>query len=161
MTGLMMVTRWRQFFSTVCGLLAGLCLTGMLLLTVADVVLRSMFNYPLRGVYELVELLLAGTFFLALPAVFLRDENILVNTIDDLVPRIVPILKRIALVLAVAVFVIMTWQGWIAARDSLEFHDVTADLGLPRFWHWIFVLAGLVGATLAALYMAIRGEGRA
>ena len=51
-------------------------LAAMMLLTVADVALRGAFNRPLRGVYELVELLLAGTFFLALPAVFLRDEHI-------------------------------------------------------------------------------------
>lgn len=139
-------------------MLAALCLAGMLLLTVADVVLRSLLNFPVRGVYELIELLLAGTFFLALPAVFLRDDNILVNTIDDFAPRLVPPLKRVALLLAVCVFVVMTWQGWIAARDSLEFNDMTADLGLPRFWHWIFVLAGLIGATLAAFFMMVRRE---
>ena len=55
----------------------------MMLLTVADVTLRASFNLPIRGVYELVELLLAATFFVALPAVFLRDENIVVNSIDD------------------------------------------------------------------------------
>jgi TRAP-type C4-dicarboxylate transport system permease small subunit len=152
------VNRWRDRCSTLCGLLAAVCLAGMLLLTVADVALRSLLNLPLRGVYELVELLLAGTFFLALPAVFLRDDNILVNTIDEFAPRVVPVLKRIALLLAVCVFVVMTWQGLLAARDSLEFNDVTADLGLPRFWHWIFVLAGLIGATLAAFFMMVRRE---
>ena len=75
----------------------------MMLLTVADVVLRASFNYPMRGVFELIELLLAGTFFLALPAVFLRDENILVNSIDDFAPRCVPFLKRFAELLAVVV----------------------------------------------------------
>lgn len=152
------MNRWRDRCSRLCGLLAALCLAGMLLLTVADVVLRSLLNFPVRGVYELIELLLAGTFFLALPAVFLRDDNILVNTIDDFAPRLVPPLKRVALLLAVCVFVVMTWQGWIAARDSLEFNDMTADLGLPRFWHWIFVLAGLIGATLAAFFMMVRRE---
>ncbi len=122
----------------------------MLLLTVADVVLRTFFDYPLRGVYELIELMLAGTFFLALPCVFLRDDNILVNTIDDIVPRIVPLLKRIALVLSVAIFVV--WSGRAGPRPgiSYEFHDVTADLALPRFWHWTIVLVGMVVAALAA-----------
>ena len=40
----------------------------------------------------------------------------------------------------------MAWQGFIAARDSIEFHDVTADLGLPRVLHWIAVLVGVIGA---------------
>lgn len=152
--------RWRDRISQVCGLIAAVCLTAMLLLTVADVVLRATSNFPIRGVYDLVELLLAGTFFFALPCVFLRDDNIVVNSIDDLAPRWVPTLKRAALVLAVVVLAVMAWQGWIAARDSYAFHDVTADLGLPRFWHWSALLIGVIGSGLAALTMALRrGDG--
>lgn len=150
--------RWGNFASTICGVVAAVFLLGMLVLTVADVVLRTFFNYPLRGVYELIELMLAGTFFLALPCVFLRDDNILVNTIDEIWPRIVPFLKRFALLLSVAVFVVLVWQGWSAAWDSYEFHDVTADLGLPKFWHWTIVLAGMSLAALAALFMLFRRD---
>ena len=150
--------RWGDRISLFCGLVASVFLTGMLLLTVADVLLRDVFGYALRGVYELIELMLAGTFFLALPCVFLRDDNILVNTIDEYFPKIVPFLSRVALLLSVAVFAVLVWQGWFAAKDSFEFHDVTADLGLPRFWHWTIVLVGMVGAALAALFMFIRGD---
>ena len=150
--------RWRDLSSRVCGLIAAVFLTAMLLLTVADVVLRAAINLPIRGVYDLVELLLAGTFFFALPCVFLRDENIVVNSIDDLAPRFVQTLKRAALVLAIVVLAVMAWQGFVAARDSYEFHDVTADLGLPRFWHWLALLIGVIGAGIAALVMALRRE---
>lgn len=151
--------RWRERASTACGVIAAFFLAAMMLLTVADVVLRAAFNLPIRGVYELIELLLAWTFFLALPCVFLRDENIVVNSIDDMAPRIVPALKRAACVLAAIVLAVMAWQGFIAARDSVEFNDVTADLGLPRFWHWTAVLIGVVGSTIAALVMAFRRRG--
>lgn len=144
--------------STICGVVAAVFLLGMLVLTVADVVLRTFFNYPLRGVYELIELMLAGTFFLALPCVFLRDDNILVNTIDEIWPRIVPLLKRFALILSVLTFAVLVWQGWSAAWDSYEFHDVTADLGLPKFWHWSIVLFGMSLAALAALFMLFRRD---
>jgi TRAP-type C4-dicarboxylate transport system permease small subunit len=150
--------RWGHIASTICGVVAAAFLLGMLLLTVADVVLRSFFDYPLRGVYELIELMLAGSFFIALPCVFLRDDNILVNTIDEIVPRIVPVLKRIALVLSVLTFAVLVWQGWSAAWDSYEFHDVTADLGLPKFWHWSIVLIGMTLGALAALFMLFRSD---
>jgi TRAP-type C4-dicarboxylate transport system permease small subunit len=150
------VKRWRDICSRICGLIAAGFLSAMLLITVADVVLRATVNLPIRGVYDLVELLLAGTFYFALPCVFLRDENIVVNSIDDLAPRWVPALKRAAQVLAVVVLAVMAWQGFIAAGDSLAFHDVTADLGLPRFWHWSALLIGVIGAALAALAMALR-----
>jgi hypothetical protein len=52
----------------------------------------------------------------------------------------------------------MAWQGLIAAGDSLEFNDVTADLGLPRFWHWLALLVGVIGAGVAALVMALRRD---
>jgi TRAP-type C4-dicarboxylate transport system permease small subunit len=132
----------------------------MMLVTVADVVLRAAFNAPIRGIYELVELLLAGTFFLALPAVFLRDDHILVNVIDDLAPRWVPMLRRLAAVFGVIILGIMAWQGFVEARDSYEFHDVTAELGLSRTWHWAAVLSGLVGSGIAALAMGLAREER-
>src|SRR6476660_5810650 len=121
--------RWRDFVSTTCGLIAAVFLAAMLLLTVADVTLRATFNLPIRGVYDLVELLLAAMFFVALPCVFLRDENIVVNSIDDLAPKLVPALKRIAELLAAVILVVLAWQGFLEARDSYEFNDVTADLG--------------------------------
>jgi TRAP-type C4-dicarboxylate transport system permease small subunit len=152
------VKRFGNIASVTCGVVAAVFLAGMLLLTVADVALRTFFNYPLRGVYELIELMLAGSFFLALPCIFLRDDNILVNTIDEITPRIVPALKRIALLLSVLTFAVLVWQGWDAAWDSYEFHDVTADLGLPRFWHWTIVLVGMSLAALAALFMLFRSD---
>jgi TRAP-type C4-dicarboxylate transport system permease small subunit len=154
------VERWRKLSSQVCGLLAALSLVAMMLVTVADVTLRAVFNTPIRGAYELVELLLAYTFFIALPAVFLRDENIVVNVIDDLRPRWVPLLKRFGAILAAVVLVVMAWQGWIAASDAIAFHDVTADLGLSRALHWVAVLAGVIGTAIAALAMAVFGNGR-
>jgi TRAP-type C4-dicarboxylate transport system permease small subunit len=131
-------------------------LAAMLLLTVADVTLRAAFNTPIRGTYELIELLLACTFFVALPAVFLRQEHIIVDVVDTLAPRWVPVLKRVAEALAVVILAVMAWQGWSAAADTLVFNDVTADLGLPKTLHWAALLAGLSVSGLAALTIVLR-----
>jgi TRAP-type C4-dicarboxylate transport system permease small subunit len=152
------VERWREVIARTCGIIAAVFLAVMMLVTVADVALRAAFNTPIRGVYELVELLLAYTFFMALPAVFLRDENIVVNSIDDLAPRWVPALKRFGLGLAVVVLSVIAWQGFIAARDAIAFNDQTADLGLSRGLHWIALLVGVIGAAIAALAMGLRRD---
>jgi TRAP-type C4-dicarboxylate transport system permease small subunit len=125
----------------------------MMLLTVADVVLRATANRPIRGMFELVELLLACTFFVALPAVFLRDDNLVVDVIDTLRPRWVPWLRRIAELVAIPVLVAMAWQGWEAAAETLVFNDVTSDLALHRLLYWVPVLFGLIGAAAVALAM--------
>ena len=125
----------------------------MMLLTVADVVLRAISNRPIRGTFEIIELLLACTFFLALPAVFLRDEHLLVDVIDPLAPRWVPRLRRFAEIIAIPVLATMAWEGWKAALETLVFNDVTSDLAIHRILYWIPVLFGLIGGALAAVVM--------
>ena len=152
------MTRVRAFAAKFCGWVAGLCVAAMMLLTVADIVLRALATKPIPGLLEIVELLLACSFFLALPATFLRDKHIVVDVIDAMAPRQVPLLKRISAALGVVVLALMAWQGWIAAKDSLLFGDVTFDLSLPRIIYWIPVLAGMMVAALAALVMAASGD---
>jgi TRAP-type C4-dicarboxylate transport system permease small subunit len=143
-----------------CGWLAGLFLVAMASLTVADVVLRALLNRPIHGVYELVELLLAGAIFSALPAVFLRDGNVVVDLVDHGWPRALPVLRRAAAVVSFCVVAAMGWCMVPRALDILEFGDVTADLALPRIWYWIPVLAGVFGAAAAALVMMLRTDRR-
>ena len=147
---------WRATVAALCGGLAGVFVAAMVLLTVADVVLRAIVNRPIRGSYELIELLLTCSFFFALPAAFLRDEHIVVDVIDSIVPARIPLLKRIGEVVAVVTLGVMAWQSWLVAADALAFGDVTSDLALPRILYWIPVLAGLIGSAIAALVMAVR-----
>jgi TRAP-type C4-dicarboxylate transport system permease small subunit len=142
--------------ATVCGGIASALLAAMMLLTVGDVLLRAIFNSPIRGTYELVELLLCGTFFVALPAVFLRDDHIVVDSIDRYAPRSVPWLRRGAGLIAVAMLLLMAWQGAIAARDAWSFGDVTADLSLPKILYRIPLLFGLAGGAAAAFWRILR-----
>lgn len=135
---------------------AAVCIAAMMLLTVADVALRALFNRPLHGTFELIELLLAGAFFFALPAAFLRDEHIVVDVVDRSLPRAVPWLRRIAAGIAVVLLAVLTWQGARAAYDTWTFGDVTMDLSLPRILYWIPVLVGLACATLAAAWTLVR-----
>ena len=149
---------WRSAAAAACGWVASAALAAIMLLTVADVLLRAILNHPIRGTLEIVELLLACSFFVALPATFLRDEHIVVDVVDGLAPRWVPLLKRLAGMLGMLLMAVMAWQGWIAARDSLMLNDVTSDLSLPMIWYWIPVLAGMIGGGLAAAAMLIQKE---
>jgi TRAP-type transport system small permease protein len=139
------------------GSLAAVPLVGMVLLTVADVLLRTFFDYPIRGMLELIELGLACTIFIALPAVFLRDEHLVVDVIDHLAPRpITRVLRLAGLLVSLAVLAMMAWHMIPAARNMLEFGDVTSDLSLPKIWYWIPVLFGVAASALACLALIAR-----
>ena len=129
----------------------------MVLLTVADVALRAVANRPIRGMVDLIELGLACTIFVALPAVFLRDEHLVVDVIDHVAPkRVVRWLDRFGAALSAFVLAVMAWHMLPLARDMHAFGDVTADLAIPKLWYWVPVLIGVIASILAALVFLFR-----
>jgi TRAP-type C4-dicarboxylate transport system permease small subunit len=134
---------------------ASLC--AMMLVTVADVVLRSLFKHPIVGTFDLVELFLVALIFLALPETFRREEHVVVDVIDHLVPeRTVALLRVLAALLAVLLLGLMLWHSLAPAYDTWRFGDQTLDLGLPRTIHWLPILLGSAVAVLVALMMLAR-----
>jgi TRAP-type C4-dicarboxylate transport system permease small subunit len=143
------------------GYLAAIFLAAMMLLTVADVLLRAFFSYPIQGMLELVELGLACTIFLALPAVFLRDEHLVVDVIDHLTrPAVVRLLDLAGALISLGVLVVMAWQMVPLARAMHEFGDVTSDLSIPKIWYWVPVLLGVVASALATVVFVVRWRRR-
>jgi TRAP-type C4-dicarboxylate transport system permease small subunit len=129
----------------------------MMLLTVADVALRAFFNKPIHGTYELIELGLACAIFVALPAVFLRDEHLVVDVVDSLAPRrLVRLLDLFGALCSLIVLGVMIWRMVPLARDMQEFGDVTADLSIPKIVYWVPVLLGVGASALATLVYIVR-----
>ena len=140
---------------------AALFLAAMVLLTVADVVLRALFNYPLRGMLELIELGLACAVFLGLPAVFLRRGHLVVDVIDQVAPpSLVRVLDLAGAVVSFGVLAVMAWQMLPVARAMYEFGDVTSDLSIPKIYFWIPVLLGVLASAAATLGFIVRWRRR-
>ncbi|MGH8724824.1 MAG: TRAP transporter small permease [Burkholderiales bacterium] len=129
----------------------------MMLVIVADVVLRATFGLPVRGQLELVELALAYTIFLALPAVFLRDAHLVVDVADHFVSaRVRRLLDLLAAAASLAVLAVMLWQMAPQALYMMRFGDMTFDLQIPKMWYAAPALAGIVCSALAALVLVAR-----
>jgi TRAP-type C4-dicarboxylate transport system permease small subunit len=120
----------------------------MMLLTVADVVLRA-FKMPIVGTFELIELGLACSVFLALPAVFLRGENLVVDAVDYFAkPATTRVLDLAGACVSLAVLAVMVFRMVPLAREMHELGDVSAMLAIPKIVYWIPVLAGIAGSAL-------------
>lgn len=142
--------------------MAAAFLAAMMLLTVADVLLRAFFGYPVRGMLELIELGLACTVFLGMPAVFLRKEHLVVDAIDQLTrPAVVRLLDLAGALVSFGLLAFMAWQMVPVARGMYDFGDVTPDLSIPKIYYWVPVLLGVVGSAAAALVLVVRWRRRA
>jgi len=128
-----------------------------MLVIVADVVLRAAFRLPVRGQLELVELALACTIFLALPAVFLHGAHLVVDVADHFVSaRVKRSLGLFGAAASIAALAIMLWQMAPQALYMMRFGDITFDLQIPKMWYAAPALAGIVCSLLAALALAAR-----
>jgi TRAP-type C4-dicarboxylate transport system permease small subunit len=129
----------------------------MMLVVVADVVLRACCRVPVRGQFELVELALAYTVFLALPAVFLRGAQLVVDVVDHFISararRALGLFGAAASIIALA---IMFWQMAPQALYMMRFGDMTFDLQIPKMWYAAPALVGIVCSALAALVLIVR-----
>jgi TRAP-type C4-dicarboxylate transport system permease small subunit len=128
----------------------------MMLVTVADVTLRALFNLPIAGAYDLVQLFLVGTVFLGIPDVFLRDENICIDLIDHIAGRIVvAFLKVMANLVAFVFLLVLSWRMIQPALDSVQFNEVSTDLSIPMIVHWCLMIVGIVLSLPAALALLV------
>jgi TRAP-type transport system small permease protein len=143
---LMLIARW-------CSYASALFLAAMMLITVADVSARSLFNRPITGAYDLVQLFLVGTVFLNIPDVFLRGENIVIDFVDHFFSTQAVRWLKVAASLAALVFLaVLAWKMVQPALDSVRFHEVSLDLSIPMWVYWSLMIGGIV----LTLPMAIR-----
>ncbi len=137
-----------------CGYASAGFLTAMMMITVADVSSRALFNAPITGAYDLVQLFLVGTVFLSIPDVFLRDENIVIDFVDHIAGRTAVNLLEVLANLAGLVFLaVLSWRMIAPAVDSLRFHETSPDLSIPMIVYWSLMIAGIALALPAAAFM--------
>lgn len=132
--------------------LAALALVLMMLVTVADVALRYVFNSPIRGSYDFVESMLVVLVFHGMSRAFMTRANIVIDILDPFLGRrITAVLIRLSDVLTLATLVIIGWAMSRIALQAFDYGDRKLELQLPLYVLWIAALTGLAGAMLAAI----------
>ena len=138
--------------------LAATALIVMMLVTVADVALRYLFNSPIRGSYDIVEVMLVVFVFHGMAAVFFRRQNIAIDLIDGFVSRgVVTALIRFADIVSIAALCLLFWAMTGPAWQAYAYGDRKIDLDLPIYLLWIAALVGMAGVILAAIAALVVG----
>ena len=127
----------------------------MMLLTVVDVVGRYVFNRPLRGAFELTELMLVVLIFAGLPLVSYADEHVTMDFIDRLLsPRGQVVLRRAMQAISAILMFFLAWLVWLKADRIWAYRDATDVLRIAYgpFVYFMAIMIGLAG--LIHLYKA-------
>jgi TRAP-type C4-dicarboxylate transport system permease small subunit len=123
---------------------------AMMLITIADVLTHNLFHRPIRGTFELVELLLVIVVFLGIPEVFRSEGNITVDVIDHFVGSSTRLLLcGVALTVTLGFLLLLGFAMIAPAMDTISFPEHKQETGLPTSLFWFPILFGTAIATIA------------
>lgn len=144
-----------------CGLIAGAALMAVMLLVVANVLLRYLFNMPIGGTLELTEGALPFIIFLSLAMTQYEGGHIKVVLLTRKLPeRLQRALLVLAMLAGAALFAWATYAGWKLTAKSIAIGEI--ERGSIRYPLWpvkgviafgmaLLTVQFLIDATAAAL----------
>jgi len=138
----------KKLLETLCGLLAGIALFAIMVLTFLDVGGRKLLDNSITGSLELTELLMVVVIFGALPLVSERGEHVVFDSLDPYLPDVIKKIQR-ALVhlLCGAALLGLGWLMWQTGSDFLQSGETTAQLQILKapFIYGMGVLCAFTG----------------
>jgi len=137
------------------------CIVVMMLLTVADVLLRSLFNSPIMGVYEISECFMVVLVFSSLSYTETDQSHVKVDTFYSRFPmRLQGVLDCITNLLGALVLSLIAWTNIKMAYKKWAFGDITGSLPIPIYPLHIIIAAGSFLFCLALLVYALNTASR-
>ena len=146
----------------VADILARGCFFSVMVLVLANIVMRKVLVRPIMGAYELVGLLTATGIALSLAQCALQDGHIAVTIVTDNLPHAAQrILDVVAHAISLGFWMLMTWSMFVFAGTTFGRGMVSATARLPVY-PFIFIIAfGLLCLCLALASALVRVLGPA
>jgi TRAP-type C4-dicarboxylate transport system permease small subunit len=145
------LNRTCRFFA-VC---AGIMLLLMALMSLASIVGRTLFDHPLLGDYELVQMMSAMAVSMALPFCQMIRGHIIVDFFTTSVPARVNRRLDIFASLMMAIFgFVFAWRISLGMISLQSTGDASMLLNLPTWWGYAVMAPSFFLLGCAALYTA-------
>jgi TRAP-type C4-dicarboxylate transport system permease small subunit len=136
---------------------AAIDLMLLMLLVAADVTGRYLFNKPISGGYELVQLLMGVLVFSTLPVISRTNEHITIGLLDPYFKGIADRIRRVFVnVFSAAVLSFLAWRLGIHAGKLSANGDTTAVLALPLAPIGWFMTIMTVLSVISLLILTVR-----
>lgn len=137
--------------SRIGGVASMVFLVIMMLLTVTDVLLRALFNTPVKGSLELTEYIMVITGFLGIAWCAVNRAHVKVDLILSHLPsRPQSIIDAFTLFLGLTVVPLVAWQGFAQIRRAYLEGAVSQALDIPNFPFY-----GIVGLGYGLMFLVL------
>lgn len=151
----------KKLLETLCGLLAGIALFAIMVLTFLDVGGRKLLSNSITGSLELTELLMVVVIFGALPLVSERGEHVVFDSLDPYLPDAIKKIQRgLVHLLCGAALLGLGWLMWQTGTEFLQSGETTAQLQILKapFIYGMGVLCAFTGVIHLTLTFAEQEE---
>ena len=134
-----------------CNLVTVVALVALMLITVADVLLRFIFKHPILGSNEITEYTMILTVFLGLAWCAAQKKHVSVEIVTSrFSPRVQAGFSSVTYLLCLGVSALMTWRAFVETVSLYQTHLATSILGIPTY-----PFNGLFGFGCAILCLVI------
>ncbi len=138
---------WEKRADAVLGVAASAILFAMMMLTFVDVIARYLLNRPVRGAFEITELMLLVLIFAGLPLVTHAGEHVTMDLIDRLLgARLRAALNRLIELICAGLMFFLAWQMLLKAGKIAAYGDTTDILRIP-VGPFIYFMAAMIGVS--------------
>jgi TRAP-type C4-dicarboxylate transport system permease small subunit len=139
-----LLRRWCRIMAAT----GGIVMTAVTLVTVASVISRALFNKPIPGDFELVELGVGIAVSFFLPYCQIQDGNVIVDLFTAKAPEwLNRILSALGDLMLLVISAIISWRMVYGCLDYKEYNEVTMVLHIPLWWAMVPMIGAFVLLT--------------
>jgi len=138
--------------SRIINIFGSIILLGMMFITMVDVILRYLLNYPIPGAYELVQLMLVLVVFFGLAYTATQKGHIVVEILFLVLPKTVQaIIAIMTSILGIGIFIVAVVSVVQLINVHVDSHAVSGVLEIPLYPISIAVAFGIALLCLVLL----------
>ncbi|MEO4000823.1 TRAP transporter small permease [Mesorhizobium sp. CAU 1732] len=138
--------------------LSSVAMGAIMLIVVADVLMRYIFGTPLSWSYNLIGLyLMVAVFFLALSDTLQNHGHIAIDIFQHRIPhRARHLSLSLGYLLSTIVMALIGWQAWLRFKSAYVNDDrIAAIIPWPTWIAYFIVMVGCFVITLRCLYRVV------
>ena len=127
--------------------------------SVYSVLGRWLFDAPVLGDVELVQMACALAIAACLPYAQMKNAHVIVDFFThNASARVRRVLDRIASVVLALGAAVIAWRSFVGAWEASQTGESTMILGWPLWWSYLTLGPGFLLLALTALYTAWKGQ---